>query len=77
MQFESTRSIYPKTNIVLPYICIGKYRRSQWPSGLRHKPSSSSRTLDLISNLTQGMHVCVRLFCVCVVLCVDNGLETG
>jgi hypothetical protein len=29
------------------------------------------------SNLTQGMDVCVRLFCVCVVLCVCSGLATG
>jgi hypothetical protein len=29
------------------------------------------------SNPTQGMDVCVRLFCVCVVLCVGSGLTTG
>jgi hypothetical protein len=29
------------------------------------------------SNPTQGMDVRVRLFCVCVVLCVDCGLATG
>jgi hypothetical protein len=29
------------------------------------------------SNPTQGMDVCVRLFCVCVVLCVGSGLATG
>jgi hypothetical protein len=29
------------------------------------------------SNLTQGMDVCVRLFCVCAVLCADSGLATG
>jgi hypothetical protein len=28
-------------------------------------------------NPTQGMDVCVRLFCVRVVLCVGNGLATG
>jgi hypothetical protein len=28
------------------------------------------------SNPTQGMDVCVRLFCVCVVPCVDSGLAT-
>jgi hypothetical protein len=26
------------------------------------------------SNPTQSMDVCVRLFCVCVVLCVGSGL---
>jgi hypothetical protein len=29
------------------------------------------------SNTTQGMNVCVPLFCVCVVLCVGRGLATG
>jgi hypothetical protein len=29
------------------------------------------------SNPTQGMAVCVRLFCVCVVLCLGSGLATG
>jgi hypothetical protein len=29
------------------------------------------------SNRTQGMDVCVRLFCACVVLCVGSGLATG
>jgi hypothetical protein len=29
------------------------------------------------SNPTQGMDVCVRLFCVCAVMCVGSGLATG
>jgi hypothetical protein len=29
------------------------------------------------SNPTRGMDVCVRLFCVCVLLCVGSGLVTG
>jgi hypothetical protein len=29
------------------------------------------------SNPTQGMDISVRLFCVCVVLCVGSGLATG
>jgi hypothetical protein len=29
------------------------------------------------SNLTGGMDVCVRLFCVCVVLCVGRSIVTG
>jgi hypothetical protein len=29
------------------------------------------------SNPTQGMDVCVRLFCICAVLCAGNGLATG
>jgi hypothetical protein len=30
----------------------------------------------VVSNPTQGMDVCVRLFCVCAVLCVGTGLAT-
>jgi hypothetical protein len=29
------------------------------------------------SDLTRGIDVCVRLFCVCAVLCVGGGLATG
>jgi hypothetical protein len=29
------------------------------------------------SNLTEGMDVCVRVYSVCVVLCVGSGLATG
>jgi hypothetical protein len=29
------------------------------------------------SNPTRGMDICVRLFCVCVVLYVGSGLATG
>jgi hypothetical protein len=29
------------------------------------------------SNSTRGMDVCVRLFCICAVLCVGSGLATG
>jgi hypothetical protein len=29
------------------------------------------------SNPTRGMDICLRLFCVCVVLCVGSGLATG
>jgi hypothetical protein len=36
---------------------------------------SNSGTVD--SNPTQGMYVSVRLFCVCVVLCVGSGLAKG
>jgi hypothetical protein len=45
---------------------------------LRHEPSSPARTLGIVgSNPTRGMDVCVRLFCVCVVLCVGSGLAIG
>jgi hypothetical protein len=36
-----------------------------------------SNTGNVGYNSTQGMDVCVRLFCVCIVLCVGSGLATG
>jgi hypothetical protein len=36
-----------------------------------------SNTRIVGSNPTWGMVVCVRLFCVCVVLCVGSGIVTG
>jgi hypothetical protein len=36
-----------------------------------------SNTGIMGSNSTRVMNVCVRLFCVCVVLCVGSGLSTG
>jgi hypothetical protein len=36
-----------------------------------------SKTEIVGSNLAQGVDVCVRLFCVCVVLCVCSGLAAG
>jgi hypothetical protein len=45
---------------------------------------SKARTIFVHSNIeivtsnpTQGMDVCVRLFCVCAILCVGSGLVTG
>jgi hypothetical protein len=35
-----------------------------------------SNTGVVASNPTRGTHVCVRLFCVCVVMCVGRGLAT-
>jgi hypothetical protein len=51
---------------------------SQWLSGVRHELSSLSRTLGswVRIRLTAWMS-CVRLFRVCVVLYVGNGLATG
>jgi hypothetical protein len=49
--------------------------RSQWPHGQRHEQSSFAR--PLVSNPARGMDVCMRLFCVSVVPCVDSGLTTG
>jgi hypothetical protein len=53
--------------------CSG--RRSQWPRGLGINLHSNSGIMGL--NPTQGMDVCVCLFCVCVILCVGRGLATG
>jgi hypothetical protein len=52
--------------------------RSQWPCGLRHELSSLSRSWDRGFE-SQSKHgcLCVRLSCVCVVLCVGSGLATG
>jgi hypothetical protein len=36
-----------------------------------------SKTGIVVSNSNRGMDVCVLLFCVCVVLCVDSVLATG
>jgi hypothetical protein len=54
--------------------------RSQWPRGLRHELSSLDRTLGswVSVPLTAWMfRVCMRLFCVYVVLCLGSGLATG
>jgi hypothetical protein len=47
--------------------------KSEWPVA---DHSVSSNTGVMISNPTRGMGLCVRLFCVCVVLCVGSGLAT-
>jgi hypothetical protein len=52
--------------------------RSQWPPVLRHATVFAHSNSGIMgSNPTQAMNVCVRLFCVCVVLCVGSGLATG
>jgi hypothetical protein len=48
--------------------------RSQWPRILRREPSSLGRTLR---SWVRIMDICVRLFCVCVVLCVGCDLTRG
>jgi hypothetical protein len=50
--------------------------RSQWPRGLSHVFVRTNIGI-VSSNPTQGMDVCVRLFCVCVVLYVGSVLVTG
>jgi hypothetical protein len=41
---------------------------------LRHELSSLARTLE---SWVRGIYVYVRLFCVCVILCVGSRLVTG
>jgi hypothetical protein len=55
------------------------YGRSQWPRGLSHELSSLARTLEswVRIPLEARKSVLLRLFCVCVVLCVGRGLATG
>jgi hypothetical protein len=58
--------------------CSHCVSRSQWPRCLRHEPLFAPSNTGIVgSNPTQGMDVCVRLFFVCVVLCVGSGLATG
>jgi hypothetical protein len=52
--------------------------RSQWLRGLRHEPSSLTGTLGSWVRIPlKAWMCCVRLFCVCVVLCVGSGLVMG
>jgi hypothetical protein len=45
--------------------------RSQLPRSVRHELASPAR------KPTRGMDVCMRLFLICVVLCVGSGREMG
>jgi hypothetical protein len=49
--------------------------RSQWLRSLSHELSSNAGIVG--SNPTEGLDVCVRLFCACVVLFVGSGLATS
>jgi hypothetical protein len=54
--------------------------RSQQPRGLRHELSSLTRALGSwvqIPLKAWMFVVCMRLFCVCVVLCLGSGLATS
>jgi hypothetical protein len=57
------------TSMSILFLFKRYFCRPQWPHGIRHEPSSPARTL--------GSWVRVRLFCVCVVLCVGCRLATG
>jgi hypothetical protein len=70
-------SLIPKVNLQ-SLVSLGRW---QWPRDLRHELSSLDRTLGswLRIPLNHSKHgcVCMRLFCVCVVLCIGSGLATG
>jgi hypothetical protein len=51
--------------------------RSQWPRGLRHEPSSATRIMGSWHRIPLVVWMSVRLFCVCVVLCVSRGPWDG
>jgi hypothetical protein len=61
----------PDTGIALPLPIIVVALSTAWTVSIRWNT-------DIIgSNPTRDMDVCVRLFCVCVVLYIDSGLATG
>jgi hypothetical protein len=56
------------------WLCCG----STWPRGLQQWTVFARSNAGIVgSNPTPGMDVCLRLFCVCAVLCVGIGLATG
>jgi hypothetical protein len=70
----------PHTYIYTLYICTYTSCRSRWPSGPRHVLSSFARkpgTRVRIPYKAWMFGVCMRLFCICVVLCLGSGLATG
>jgi hypothetical protein len=66
-------------------IISGKFKEARWCSWpITVAARSKARTVLARSNAgivgsnpTQGMAVCVLLFCVCVVQCVGSGLATA
>jgi hypothetical protein len=58
----------------------GEHGWSQWPRGLRHELPSLARTLGSWARIPLKawmFGVCMRLFCVCVVLCLGISLARG
>jgi hypothetical protein len=56
-------------------LVVGNSERNRFFLGRRLFARSNTGVVD--SDPTRGMDVCVRLFCVYVVLCVGSGLATG
>jgi hypothetical protein len=82
---RTSRCVSPPINILQRNDDTG-YRPHWYDTEIRNKPGpgfkawivfASWNTGILVSNPTQSMDVCVRLFCVCVVMCVGSGLVTG
>jgi hypothetical protein len=76
MRFPSTRWLWPVHFSLFNLIQFGMpitvaARCKKWTVFTR------SNNGIVCSNPTRGMDVCVRLFCVCVVLCVGGGFATG
>jgi hypothetical protein len=82
--------LYFRHRTMCPYImipsscCISYPLRLPWfhnrNKNMRHELPSLARTLGswvLIPLKAWMFGVCMRLFCVCVVLCLDRGLATG
>jgi hypothetical protein len=75
----------PSSNRVGPglsWVCLcGKFwwTKCTWVDSSPADPSGLARsnTGNVGSKPTQGIDVCIRLFCVCVVLCVGSSLATG
>jgi hypothetical protein len=57
------------------FSAIGWWADHSCPRGLKHELSSNAGIV--VSNPTEGMDVCLRLFYVCVALCAGRGLATG
>jgi hypothetical protein len=69
---ESACSLQQHYNVITNKLPIAVAARSKaWTVFAR------SDAVIVGSNPTQGMYVCVRLFYVCVILCVGSGLTTG
>jgi hypothetical protein len=74
------------TEITTEYKFIATLHHSVWESSRSQWPAARSKAWTVFahsnigimgSNPTQSMDVCLRLFFVCVDLCVGSGLATG
>jgi hypothetical protein len=73
------RSYYKDTFVMPPFICL---RVLEWAITVAARTKAwivfaRSNTGIVGSNPSRGVDVCVRFYCVCIVLCVGSGLATG